>query len=507
MTETPLNHLALYAVLTGIVTGLLTAALNYTVLWTEEKVYGVNHYSSVFPGSNVSPFRLAVTLFLVGLFSSWTWYLLKRFGRPAVSVPGAMAGTKMPVFETTVSAFAQVTAVAAGAPVGRENAPRLAGGLAASRISSALHLDSDARRILVASAAGAGLAASFHLPLAGALFALELLLVEMSTRTVVTAMLTSATAVAAAGVFIDPHPIYATVELSEKPQMLIAALIVGVCAGLAGHLFGIGARKAAAARPLGANILWEMPIVFIGLAVAANFVPGVSGSGRWAAEEVFTVGIPALTLVFLAIIRATAIIMCFRAGTVGGTLTPSFSLGAIIGALIGTLLAPLFPDVPTAAFAIMGAAAFLSTTMAAPMFGMLAAVEFTDMAAQGYLALFLTVIAAALSVRVLGVILKKEVKLAAFTTAAWTGTSSSNDSVGKQHANSDGKIHPDVTHKDIKPNDRESADGNPLGSHPDEVADKPKGPDEIGDDDTTRAAQDSDTLDRDPGQSGDTPRQ
>jgi len=159
MTETPLNRLAVLGVLAGIGTGLLVAALNRAIVTTERLVYGVDHLKALDPGSQVTPLRLAITLVVVGIITSWSWYLLNRFGRPAVSVPGTMNGTPMPLWETLCSVFLQVISVAAGAPVGRENAPRVAGGLSASWIATTFKLDPQARRILIASAAGAGRAA------------------------------------------------------------------------------------------------------------------------------------------------------------------------------------------------------------------------------------------------------------------------------------------------------------------------------------------------------------
>ena len=421
MTETPLNRLAVLGVLAGIGTGLLVAALNRAIVATERLVYGVDHLKALDPGSQVTPLRLAITLVVVGIITSWSWYLLNRFGRPAVSVPGTMNGTPMPLWETLCSVFLQVISVAAGAPVGRENAPRVAGGLSASWIATTFKLDPQARRILIASAAGAGLAASFHLPLAGALFALELLLVEMTSRAVVTPMLTSAIAVAVTSIFIEPHPIFSTVELNETPAMLGAALIVGIIAGMLGHWFGIVARKAVAARPRGAAILWQMPLAFTVVAVISYLVPGVSANGRWAADTIFTTGLPVATLLLFVVLRMGIVIMCFRVGTVGGNLTPAFSLGATTGAIIGIALAGLFPSLSLSAFAIMGAGAFLSTTMAAPMFGMIAAIEFTDMPAQGYLPMFVAVVGAALAVRLWGIITNKNQRIQPFTSAAWTG--------------------------------------------------------------------------------------
>ncbi|PRQ10808.1 chloride channel protein [Corynebacterium sp. 13CS0277] len=420
MTETPLNRLALFAIIAGVVTGVLVAAINWAVIGTERLVYGTDHIATLGPGETVAPARLAWTLVGVGVVTAVAWFLLGRFGRPTVSVPGAMKGEHMPVPETLASAFLQVMSVAAGAPVGRENAPRLLGGLAAAGMTRSLHIDAASRRILVASAAGAGLAASFHLPLAGALFTLELLLLEFTTRTVVAAMVCSATAVATTSLFVHHHPIYRAVTLSERPEVLLVAIIVGALAGSAGHFFGRAARKVAARRARGTQVLWQMPLAFLVVAALALVIPGVSGNGRYAAQLLLFDEMTVSMMLVLGVARAAVTLLCFRTGAVGGTLTPAFALGALIGAAVGTVLHPLFPTLPLGAFALMGAAAFLSTTMAAPMFGMLAAVEFTDMPAQGYLAMFVTVIAAALATRAWAVLIDKESKATIWAPTQWT---------------------------------------------------------------------------------------
>lgn len=290
----------------------------------------------------------------------------------------------------------------------------------AERFSSWLDLDLGAKRILVASAAGAGIAASFHLPLAGALFALEILLVEMSTRTVVIAMLTSAAAVATTGLFVETPPIFRTVELTESPTMLVAAVVVGIVAGLLGHWFGQGTARMVEAAPRGAGILWQMPAGFAVIAVVVYFVPEVASDARWASDTVLGEGFALLPLLVLALLRAFVILLAFRVGTVGGTLLPAFALGAIIGAIVGLLLGPLL-GLTAGAFAVLGAAAFLSTTMSAPLFGMIAAVEFTDMEPQGYLPVFIAVVSAVLTVRVWGVLLDRDQWTLPLTYANWTG--------------------------------------------------------------------------------------
>ena len=106
--------------------------------------------------------------------------------------------------------------------------------------------------------------------------------------------------------------------------MLGAALIVGIIAGMLGHWFGIAARKAVAARPRGAAILWQMPRAFTVVAVISYLVPGVSANGRWAADTIFTTGLPVATLLLFVVLRMGIVIMCFRVGTVGGDLDTGF---------------------------------------------------------------------------------------------------------------------------------------------------------------------------------------
>lgn len=421
LEATSISRLAIYAVLTGIATGLGVAALNWAVILTERLVYGVDHLSNPDPTSAVSPLRLSITLVTLGLVLSWAWYAVDTWGAKQVSVPAAMYGTRMPLLATIASAFIQVMSVASGAPVGRENAPRLIGGLAGSRISALSRLDLPARRLLVAAAAGAGLGATFHLPLAGAIFSLELLLVEMSAQAVITVMLTSATAVAVTGIFVEPHPVYHSVPVTEDARVLAIAVVVGAVTGIAGHLFGKAARYAVKQRATGRHMLWQMPLGFAVLAVMSFLVPGVSANARFTTDSVLTSQSAAAGILLIGVLRVVAILLSFRAGVVGGTLTPAFGLGAISGALVGVLLHPLFPAIPYGVFAVLGAAAFLSTAMAAPMFGLIAAIEFTDMAAQGYLPVFVAVVAAALAVRLWGLMVHDERRLVPFTSALFSG--------------------------------------------------------------------------------------
>lgn len=420
MTTIPLNRLAVVATIIGVLTGLFVAGLNWAAIGVERLVYGADHLHNSNPIADVSPVRLAITVVVLGVVTSWAWFIVHRWGRREVSVVGAMRGEKVPIPETAASAFLQVITVAAGAPVGAENAPRIAGSLVGERFSRWLQLDMDAKRILVASAAGGALGASFHLPLAGVLFALEVLLVEASTRTVVIAIVTTTAAVGTTGLFVPIPDVFVTVPLNESAGMLVAAVLTGIAAGLGGHWFSTAATHAAQRSPRGAAILWQMPLGFLVIAAVVYAYPTALANPRWVADQLLNDAFLLPTLLLLLILRLFLFLLAFRVGTVGGNLIPSFALGTIIGAIVGTLLQPLI-DIPIAAFALLGAAAFLSTTMSAPLFGLIAAVEFTDMEPQGYLPIFLTVASAVLAVRVWAVLIDSDLRTLPVTYATWTG--------------------------------------------------------------------------------------
>ena len=400
VASSPVGLLAVYGTLVGAVTGAAVAAVAQFILLIERLAFGGDHRHNGYPplilGQNL---RLVLVLFLVGLTTAVAWALLDRYGAKPVSVPQAMVGKRMPPISTTASILIQAGSVAGGVPIGRENAPRLAGAMLASWFSHTLDLDARSRRLLVACAAGAGLSASFHLPLAGALFTIELLLVSASTRAVVTAMMCSAVATAVSGLLGTPRIIYDSIQLNEHPLTLLSALLVGAIAGIAGEGFGRLARRVAARRWKGWKRLVGLPLVMFGVGIASLFFIGAGGNGRYVADVALAAQASIPVILGIIVLRVVEVTIALRTGAIGGMLTPSFSLGAMVGLAVGLLANPIMPFLDPKSCALIGAAAFLSTTMAAPLFGLVAAVEFTDQGADGYLAMFVAVVAATLAVR------------------------------------------------------------------------------------------------------------
>ncbi|MBV7294827.1 chloride channel protein [Corynebacterium sp. TAE3-ERU12] len=392
-----LVRLCIITFIVGVLTGLAAAGLVWVLHIIEGFVYGQHEGELKVVTEGTEPLQRFIGITIAGLIAAPAWYAVRRFGRPIESVEDGMKGTRMPVVETTANAFLQMATVAAGASVGRENAPRELGAMFASGISHKLALNSETTKVLVAAAAGAGLGAIYHIPLAGAVFALEILLTTITVRAVMVVLACSAIATVTSGIIVGTQPLYSTISLTEGFGNLSGAIFVGVLLGASGVLFRRVTAQAQDAAPRGAGVLWQLPLAFMFVGLIGMWVPEVLGNGRNAATQVLEDN-PAWTIIgILMLAKLLAVIFTLRSGAVGGLLTPGFAVGSMAGYLLGVLAQPLFPNVPPTDFALMGAAAFLSTAMAAPLFALIVTVEFTGQPSSAYLALFLAAATAALT--------------------------------------------------------------------------------------------------------------
>ena len=193
-------RLCIYTLIVGLATGLGAAGLALIMHGIEYAVYGQHEGDVAVVTDGTTGLQRFVGIVLAGLIAGPMWAALRTKAKPIESVEAGMHGRLMPVWSTLVNVFLQMATVAAGASMGRENAPRELGAMVASQMSHRLRIDPLHRRILVAAAAGAGLGAIYHIPLAGAVFSLEILLGSLSITAVMVVLMTTILAVFFLGV-------------------------------------------------------------------------------------------------------------------------------------------------------------------------------------------------------------------------------------------------------------------------------------------------------------------
>jgi H+/Cl- antiporter ClcA len=390
-------RLGVVTILVGIGSGISGLLVSLALQWLEHLAFGYSSGTFLHGVLDASPTRRVIALGVAGVVGAIGWWALRRWARPVVSVEAGVAGERMPKRVTVANAALQVVIVGLGSSIGREVAPRELGAMVAGWLSERAGLTARERRILVACGAGAGLAAVYNVPLGGAVFAVEILLAELSLATALPALATAAIATVVAQLIVPSAPLYAVPALTLTPTLLAWSVVAGPVIGFAALGFVGGARWALAHRVTGKWILLAMPLIFLGVGCLAIPFPAILGNGQALGQLAFNGTVPLLLIATLLVVKAVATTGTIYAGAAGGTLTPSLAVGAALGAVLGAAWSLMWPGSPVVAFAFIAAAAFLASALRAPFSALILILEFTG---QGPALLAPTMVAIAGSVAV-----------------------------------------------------------------------------------------------------------
>lgn len=397
----------------AVLTGVSAALLTILFLAVEKLSFGADESTTPIPTDATSPGRILTVYIASGIVGSIAWWALQRWGRPQPSVPRSLDGQPSVIPETSANVALQVAQVGTGASVGRENAPRVAGALWADRVAEWARMSPELRRLLIASAAGAGLAAAYHVPSAGIAFAIELcgVGIRLHKLVIVSATCVIATVISA---LIEPTGLqYGAPHVACSWTTLLFAIVVGVIIGPLGSAFRRLARWCQHWATHDTRVLYRMPIGFALVGIAAMSLPALAGNGKYAAVSAFDASMGWKVLALLCALNILITLISLASGAFGGILTPSFSIGVMAGALAGVALAGAMGSVgntgsttdvlaghihgtPILACAVLGGAAFLATAQRAPLFALLITVEFTGQGLSSIPAIAVAVIVASL---------------------------------------------------------------------------------------------------------------
>ena len=281
-----------------------------------------------------------------------------------------------------VKSVASALAIGSGAAVGREGPIIQIGASLGSSAGQFMRLEAWQRITLVAAGAGAGIAATFNTPIGGVLFAVELMLPEVSARTFLPVALATGTATFVGRFFFGPNPAFnvpqfgaISARLSDI-YLLAAYVALGAATGLAGTAFVRGLHWTEEtfdriANPylrhaIGMFLVGAMMYAFLRLSGHYQ----IDGVGYATIEDVLVGGLATwwfLILLFAAKLAATS--LSLGSGSSGGIFSPSLFMGATLGAGFGELLKLGFPaaGVSIPAFAMVGMAAMVGGATGAAM--------------------------------------------------------------------------------------------------------------------------------------------
>lgn len=388
----PAVRFGLAVLLTGVGAGAGGAVLTLILHLVQHFAFGYTENTFLIGVERASGARRILVLVGAGVIAGAGWWALRRNVAPVPRVHDALAdgGVRLPLLPVTLDALLQIIVVALGASLGREGAPRQLGAALGARIAEQAGLRADQRRLLLACGAGAGLAAVYNVPLGGALFTLEVLLLSITVRSLLCAVATSVIATVVAWTVLPNRPTYRVLPASLSASIVVWSLLAAPLLAFAGLGFLRLTTWAARHRPRG----WRLPVstlvVFSSLGLVAVAYPQLLGNGKGPAQLAFDGTLSWATIGALVILKPLATAACLRSGAVGGRLTPAVATGALLGAGTGKAWLLIWPGAHLGAFAIVAAAAFVSVTLSAPLTAIALIFEFTH---AGFVLLLPTVLA------------------------------------------------------------------------------------------------------------------
>jgi chloride channel protein, CIC family len=291
-----------------------------------------------------------------------------------------------------VKSLASALSIGTGAAVGREGPIIQIGASLGSTLGQLIRMDTWQRITLVAAGAGAGIAATFNTPLGGVMFAVELMMPEVSVRTFLPVALATGAATFIGWWFFGPFPAFdvpaqllsASVLLS--PWALLLCALLGALCGLAATAFirGLHVSERIFEQVHNPFLRHSAGMVIVGLMMYAFFLGSghyrIDGVGYSSIQQILLGDLTAatfLTLLFAGKLIATSISL--GSGSSGGIFSPSLFMGATIGGAFGALADSwvALPNITVPGYAMIGMAAMVGGGTGAAMTAIVMIFEMT----------------------------------------------------------------------------------------------------------------------------------
>lgn len=305
-----------------------------------------------------------------GLISSVGWYFLQRQSNGIISVKNQIfpktSSEQLPNFGRQMGhILLQIVTVGLGSPIGKEVAPREFGSLLSTYLAKKVSITAEERSVLVAASTVAGLAAIYQIPFASILFAFEIYRIPLTILNFLIIAITSYGATFIANIEISNAPMYHVASQPVNWSILVISSFMTLITIPTAKVFTSLSKSASKHRTKDRRILWQLPVVFVLLALLSYYFPSLLGNGSLLIQSSLD-GMRLSDSVALFVLKFIIVLLCLRFGSYGGTMTPSISIGAVFGEVIVLLGGVLGWVKYSPIFIIISACSFLGVTMSAP---------------------------------------------------------------------------------------------------------------------------------------------
>ncbi|MBN2083944.1 MAG: chloride channel protein [Anaerolineales bacterium] len=322
----------------------------------------------------------------------------KGHGVPEVMQAIALRGGRIRPRVVIAKIIASALCIGSGGSAGREGPIVQVGAALGSTVGQWLHLSEARIRNLVACGAAAGIAATFNAPIAGVIFAMEIILGEFHVGDLGNVVISAITASTVSRVLLGDNPAFTIPLYSVKtPWEILLYILLGVLAALVAVgfiklLYGFEDlfdrwRVSDAVKPaVGGLLLGGLALVYPWILQmprgfpATENLPDIFGSGFAAIGNALQGNLPFGLLAALVLLKPLATSFTLGSGNSGGVFAPSLFIGAALGGAFGSIVEHFAPGATAGpgAFAVVGMAAVFAGAARAPFTAILIVFEMTN---------------------------------------------------------------------------------------------------------------------------------
>jgi CIC family chloride channel protein len=327
-------------------------------------------------------FTPAIGGLMVGLFIYYCIPGQKPLGVARVIEASALQGGRLSFRAGIGAAIASSLSIGVGGSVGREGPAIHLGATIGAWFAKTLHLTRSSSRALLGCGAAAAVAASFNAPIAGALFAHEVIVGHFAMSAFTSIVIASVVGTIVSRVYFGDVPAFGISEQSLASLWEFPAVVgLGVVGGIVAIIFMRTAMKAEDIMNKVPGPQWINPAIggfLIGL-IALVF-PHVLGVGYDATDLALKEQLPLYLMVALVFMKIIATSVCIGSGFGGGVFTPTLMIGAMLGGSYGIIVTSLSPELSSGpgAYTIIGMGAVSAAVLGAPISTTLIVFELTD---------------------------------------------------------------------------------------------------------------------------------
>jgi CIC family chloride channel protein len=308
----------------------------------------------------------------------------KGHGVPEVQFAVRMRGGRIRPRVAFAKAVTSAISIGSGGSVGREGPIVQIGSSFGSALGQAAGLGADEIKLLVAAGAAGAVGATFNAPIAGVLFALEVILGNFAARSFGLVVVASVTATAVAQSVLGTQPSFRLVEqfaLASGWELTFYPLLGLLAGGLAllyvRSVYGVEDWFDRWSAPRWGKALFGGLLVGLLGTFGSEHLFGVGHEG---VELAMAGELTTLLMASLVFMKIFATSVTLGAGGSGGVFAPALFIGAMAGGAFGRVVDAAFPSISASpgAYALVGAAAVFGASTHAPMTAIIILFEMTD---------------------------------------------------------------------------------------------------------------------------------